>query len=130
MACLPTPTHGELEFVHELVTRDLGQCRGPLLRITFRPYRVSLLELIMNSTAASDVLWDGFQGESYHGLHFERCAAHWMDLAALCGLRAAQYRRVDWSTTADRFMENVCTTAGWDTKEIVNLIAWQGEKLT
>lgn len=130
MACLPTETRGELEFVHALLARDLGQCRGPLLRIAFWPYRVFVLEQIMDSSLASDVLWDGFQEDGCLGVHFELCGAHWIDLAVLLLLRAMQYRRLDWSDEADQLLENVCASAGWDSKEISNMIAWQSERLT
>lgn len=130
MACLPSQTCNELEFVSALLSRAHGQCRGPLMRFAFGPYRVFALEHIMDSAVASDVLWDGFQGEGPDGVHFELCAAHWVDLAALCELRSLQYRRVDWHETAESLMDKLCASAGWDPKEISNMIAWKSERLT
>lgn len=132
MACLPTHTPGELEFVHALVARrcPVAECCGPLLRIAFWPYRVFVLEHLMDSPDASDLLWDGFMSDGAVGIHFELCGAHWMDLVAVCQLRAAQYRRSDWGGQADQLLVDVCTTAGWDPKEILNMMAWQRERLT
>lgn len=132
MACLPTHTPGELEFVLSLTTRQraIGQCRGPLLRIAFWPYRVFVLEHVLDSKIASDLLWDGFCDDGCKELRFELCGAHWMDLASLCQVRADQYRRVDWSAQAGQLLRDVCQAAGWDEKEILNMIVWQRERLT
>lgn len=132
MTCLPSETRGELEFVQALISRDsgIGQCRGPLLRIAFRPFRVFALEHCMDSEVASDVLWDGFCGDGRDGVQFELCGAHWMDLAALCQMRALQYHRADWTAEGEQLLRDVCRTAGWDAKEILNMLVWQRERLT
>lgn len=132
MACLPTQDHRELEFVSSLSSRDpeIGECRGPLLQLAFWPTKVFVLEHIFNSQAASDTLWEGFCGDRCVGVHFELCGAHWLDLAALVGLRAAQYRRSDWTGEAHNLLAEICHAASWDPKEIANMFAWQRQKLT
>lgn len=132
MACLPTEVSDELDFIHALMRRtsSFSQCCGPLLRIAFWPYRVFVLEHVLNSQQASDMLWDGFLEDGCVGVHFELCGAHWMDLAGLCQFRARQYRRDDWSTEAEQLLRDICVTARWDPKEILNMIAWQRERLT
>lgn len=132
MACLPTEVRDELEFVHAMCGRspDQGECRGPLLRLVFWPYRLFVLENILDCQSASDLLWDGFSGDRPQGVHFELCAAHWMDLVILCALQARRYRRQDWLNEAQHLLDGVCSTAGWDPKEIANMFAWQRERLT
>lgn len=132
MTCLPTEACDELSFVRAVSARSpqVDQCAGPSLRISFWPYRVFILEHILASKEASDILWDGFREDDQHGVHFELCAGHWMDLATVCGLRARQYRRADWADQAQILLGQVCTVAGWDAKEIANMFAWQRLRLT
>lgn len=132
MACRDTETTDELSFVQALHTRnrEVGECRGPLLRLGLWSWRVFSLEQIFDSQAANDVLWAGMHEDGQLGIHFSLCAAHWMDLAALCWMRAQQHRRSDWHEEANQLLSEICVTAGWDVKEIVNMFAWQQARLT
>lgn len=130
MACLPTETRGELEFVQALHDREAGRCRGPLLRLGFWPYRIFVLEHILDSQEASDILWDGFREDGCVGVHFELCGAHWLDLATLCAVRSRQYRRKDWVGEAEILMREICQSAQWDVREMANMFAWQRQRLT
>lgn len=132
MPCTPTETKGELEFVQALLTRSRveGQCRGPLLRLAMWSWRVLTLEQIFDSPAASDVLWQGVHDDGIMGIHFSLCAAHWLDLACLCWMRAHTQDRADFNAEAEQLLRDVCDTAGWDAKEIVNMFAWRHARLT
>jgi hypothetical protein len=141
MACTPTHDLSELDFVLSLATRtkEIGECRGPVLTLSLWNYRALSLEHIFDSAAASDVLWSGMQEDHLpvaEGLqapgtiHFSLCAAHWVDLACLCWMRSRQYRRGDWKLEADQLLHDTCVAAGWDEKEIVNMFAWQRARLT
>lgn len=132
MACLPTKTSGELEFVHAMCTRTrpFAECRGPLLRVVLWPFRVFTLEHIFDLQQASDTLWDGYCEDSPAGVLFELCGAHWIDLVTLCGLRARLCKRPDWNSEARHLLDDVCAAAAWDVKEIANMFAWQRERLT
>ncbi len=122
----------ELEFVQSLVTRDdtLEACKGPLLRLAFSPWRTLTLETAFDSPVATDLLWDGHHLDGILGVHFTLCAAHWIDLCALVWMRSRQQRRSDWHGEADQLLRDVCDTAGWDPKEIVNMFSWQHSQLT
>lgn len=132
MVCLPTETPTELEFIQALVRRRrvINECQGPLLRIAMWPYRVFLLESILDSSIASDMLWSGHCNDGCMGVHFELCGAHWMDLVILCEVRAFQYNRRDWQAEAEQLHIDVCRAGGWDPKEMLNMIMWQRERLT
>lgn len=132
MACLATPALSELDFAHELFRRDstLSQCAGELITMTFWAYRVFMLEQILDSSTASDLLWDGFTGDGAESVQFELCCAHWFDLAVLAEMRAAQYRRRDWAQTAERLFLSLCKLARWDAKELLNMVTWSRERLT
>lgn len=146
MACTPTHDRTELDFVLSLATRtkEIGECRGPLLTLALWNWRAVSLEHIFDSAAASDVLWSGMQEQGLSStkgfgpakgfgsgiIHFSLCAAHWVDLACLCWMRSRQYQRSDWKTEADQLLHDTCVAAGWDEKEIVNMFAWQRARLT
>lgn len=132
MACVPTGAMDELGFAQALALRDqqIGQCRGQLIRMTFWSYKIFVLEQILDAEAASDVLWQGFVGDTTDGITFELCCAHWFDLAVLTELRAVQYQREDWFEASSRLFESLCSLVGWDAKELVNMVAWSRERLT
>jgi len=132
MVCEPTNAGSEWEFVRALATRnrDVGECRGPLLDLTLPPWRSLSLVRICDSAVAASLLWSGHVPEKAAGNIFALCAAHWLDLACLCWMRSQQKRRVDWAAEADELLDDLCTAAGWDEKEIVNMFAWQQARLT
>lgn len=129
MSCTATPDTGELDFVLALHTRSKaeGECRGPLLRLTF--------QRIFDSRSASDLLWSGFQheiqyGDYWRGSQFDLCGAHWLDLACLIWMRARQQDSAEFHLEADQLLRDTCKAAGWDAKEIVNMFQWQRARLT
>jgi hypothetical protein len=132
MACQSTGALGELDFAHSLLSRDhdLNDCTGSLIMMGFWSYQVFLLEHIFESKSASDLLWAGFTGDGADCVQFELCCAHWFDLAVLVELRAAQHRRKDWADQAARLFQCLCALAGWDAKELLNMVAWTRERLT
>lgn len=127
MGCEPGLRYSELDFVLAMGERDArkGECAGPVVPLRFWPYRVFVLEHVLDSKAASDLLWDGFRDDPYKGVAFELCAAHWLELAAVVEVRAAQYGRDDWAFMGRTLALDLCESAEWDPKEIVNLFAWQ-----
>lgn len=130
MACVSTGPLTELEFVKALNLRNHGSCAGPVVRLTLQPWRVFLFERVFDSPIASDVLWSGFEGDTAHGPEFGLCAAHWIDLACLAWARALERYRVDWVRAAEQLLQDLCISAQWDPKEIVNMFAWQRARLT
>lgn len=115
-----------MDFVASLVGRS-GECRGPLLQLSFSGYRLEVLE---ESLRTADRLWDGFDGDSGGLLAFSLCAAHWMDLSYLSGVRAREYHRLDWFNEASALLRQICEVARWDEKEISNMLTWQRVQLT
>src|ERR1700759_2573780 len=102
MVCRPAASLSELDFAHALFSRDeqLNTCTGKLILMEFWSYQVFLLEEILDSEAASYLLWDGFPRDGETTMGFELCCAHWFDLAVLTEFRAAQHGRRDWAETA------------------------------
>ena len=132
MTCTPTDAHTEMEFVHSLTTRsrEVGECRGPLLRIALWSGRVVELQRIFHSRIADELLWSGVHPDGALGIHFSLCAAHWVDLAALCWVRARGQAKREWAVEALRLLRDVCQVAGWDAKELSNMLSWHGARLT
>jgi hypothetical protein len=132
MACVSSDVRGEWEFVQSLTSRNpsVDQCRGPVVAVALPPYRVFVLEHIFSSRSASDLLWAGLDEDLEPRFHFLLCAAHWLDLAALCVLRAHQCDHEDWAEEGDQIVRDVCRVVKWDTREIANMFAWQRERLT
>lgn len=133
MACTAdNPATNEFEFVRDVHTRtrEFGECRGPLLRLSFSAWRLAVLEDAFESETAHELLWAGFHPEHADAMDFTVCAVHWMDLSCLVWLRARRFGRADWHAEADQLLRDACSAAGWDPKEIVNMFAWQRARLT
>ena len=132
MPCTAKEAATELEFVQQLCARrpHVNECCGPLLTIAFPTTGVFVLEHILDSGAASDLLWDGFLPDRHVDVYFRLCAGHWIDLTGLCVWRAKQFARSDWHGIAENLMNEVCQAASWDAKEIANMFAWQRLRLT
>jgi hypothetical protein len=122
----------ELDFVLALHTRhrNLTACCGPLLCVQISPWRAHGLEQIFDSDTASELLWSGHHSAEEYGTSFTLCGAHWLDLTALALLRSRQHSQADWHAEADQLLREVCASAAWDPKEIVNMFQWQGTRLT
>lgn len=127
MGCEPGLSYSELDFVREMTHREArkGECTGPVIQLRFWAYRVFVLEHVLDSKEASDLLWEGFHEDPHEGVAFDLCAGHWLELAAVIELRAAQYRREDWAFMGRTLALDLCERAHWDPKEIVNFFAWQ-----
>lgn len=132
MTCTATTHVSEFDFVVALHDRgrDLTACCGPMLTLELSLWRVFTLEQIFESEAASELLWDGHLLDEPYGTDFSLCGGHWLDLAALVWLRSRQSQRKDWYAEADQLLRDVCRTARWDPKEIVNMFKWQSTRLT
>lgn len=126
MSCTPDERTSELDFARSLTTRTSDECSGPLVSMDVTSRQVCELEEIFSSQLAVDVLWDGYQGSEAIGpLHFSICGAHWLDLVALVLLRSHQQQRQDWYWCANALVQTLCRSAGWDDKELNNMLVWQ-----
>lgn len=119
----------EMDFVRASVDRQPGQCLGPLLGLWFEWSRLDILADVSLGSRAYDRLRDGFEQtvsdqEIMFSL-FSQCAAHWFDLAMLVGLGARLNEHPSWASEAATLVHQTCTNAGWDVKEISNLLHWQ-----
>lgn len=128
MGCTDAGTQSEYEFVRSSADREPGSCSGPLLTLSFAAFRLAQLEAALPSDSA-DFLWDGFQLDT-GPLTFAHCAAHWMDLSLHAGMSARLHRRGDWFNGASHLLDLIFTTAGWDRKEMANLLLWRRVQLT
>lgn len=131
MACVPAESQSEWEFVRSLFDRPShDDCEGPLLHLCLSTEQVCVFERIFDSERASDMLWAGLRAVSDDAVSFRLCAVHWLDLASLIYARSRQHDRSDWSMSAISLLAAVCMAAGWDAKEIVNMLTWQRTRLT
>ncbi len=126
----------EYEFVTSLAGRAPGQCHGPAVTLFLSGYRLELLEEALHSRQALDRLWDGFEPYeiAWDGrddkLAFRLCAAHWFDLSRRAGQVALISARRDLFGVAGVLLHEVLTGAGWDPKEVANMVTWQRVQLT
>jgi hypothetical protein len=140
VGCTGTDRVTEYEFIWSLDDRvDSWDCCGPMLSLAISPYRLALIidaihshEEAFHSSNAYQVLWAGHASAvqawgsvSPDRVIFALCAAHWMDLSFLTGLYGRLYERRDWMAEGTGLLKEICITAGWDVKEIANMIAWR-----
>jgi hypothetical protein len=125
-ACNPTTATSEMLFAQAyLARRESGNCAGPMLTMVLDDWRVFILQRILASDLANDLLWKGFLSADHCGSTFGLCAAHWFDVASLAFTHAVGCQRVDWLHHAQELLHDLCVLARWDAKEIVNMFAWQ-----
>lgn len=120
----------ELQFIQASRGRATAECGGPLLVLS-----LSLAQLSVLNDAASDAaiarLWVASAGVNAHrGLDFQLCAAHWMDLIYWCGIHSALLECPASFTLACALIRALAQAAGWDMRELANLLAWQRVALT
>jgi hypothetical protein len=126
MSCMNQPLITELDFVIALNRRGLREaCTGPLVTIEMDYSRAFTIERICHSRIASRIFWGGLAVDTADQLTFVACAAHWLDLACLMWMRAAQQRRPDAQGEADQLLRDLCAPLRWDPKEIVNMFQWR-----
>lgn len=131
MPCEQSSSMNELEFFGRFRGREDGCCLGPVIKFSLGSWQIYQLERIFQgSSRHSDLLWSGFVGDSHAGILFELCAAHWFDLIWFIGLMAFRHRRRDWAIQSGSVLCDLCYAAGWDRKEVANLITSMGVRLT
>lgn len=132
MGCLAVPGQTELEFIQSLRDRSEhnNHCAGPLVRLSFSPYRLSTIEEAFGSEVAHDLLWSGYLPHILDTAAFELCAVHWMDLACLVLARSALADATHWRFGGELILNQLFHKTGWDPREISNLLAWQRTYLT
>lgn len=129
--CLDAGRQTELEFVHSLRGRQVGECRGPLVEIEL-PARLAerLEDSFCGNVAALDILTESLHVACGTSATFRLCVAHWLDLAHVSVLHGQEHRNRQWVEVADNLFQRACRTAGWDPKELSNMLVWQRAKLT
>jgi hypothetical protein len=127
MSCAGSTPVTELQFATVLRDgdRDLFDCCGPTLTLPFTAITVAVLEDAFNSPVAHDLLWSGYCPQYLDEIVFTLCVGHWMVLACLAGTRGRVYQRHDWVGAATALLTRICVSAGWDIKELVNMLSWQ-----
>lgn len=126
MVCRDAGHCTEIDFVASLRERD-HDCRGPLLEIALpEPHFIG----IGDSLAVSDRLWAAAATATDDTVTFSLCAAHWMDLSYFTGVSGVVNGRPDWSLIANDLLCAILRAAGWDFKEMSNLLAWRRAQLT
>ncbi len=129
MGCVGTEKVTEFEFINSVRGRSSGECRGPLLALSFTGLTLETLEESFVSYPAYALLWSGFT-PSDGLITFSLCAAHWMDLSYLAGINGRRHDRADWFNVASLLLRQLLDAAGWDAKEISNMVTWQRVQLT
>jgi hypothetical protein len=107
-----------------------GSCLGPEITMSLWSWQVGQLERIFQGAPHSDLLWSGYVNVKSVGLEFQLCAAHWFDLVWYAGLAAFRDNRRDWAAQSGMLLTDLCLAAGWDHKEVANLITNMGARLT
>lgn len=132
MSCTGTAPVTELQFATLLRDgdRDLFDCCGPTITLAFTAITVATLEDACESALARELLWSGYCPQYLDQVVFTLCVGHWMILACLAGTRGRAYDRGDWLGSATTLLARICQHAGWDIKELVNMLSWQRTQLT
>lgn len=131
MPCEQCSDMNELEFFGQFRRRQDGCCLGRLIKFSLGSGSIYQLERSFEgSPRHSDLLWSGFVGDHHVGIIFELCAAHWFDLIWFIGLMAFRHRRRDWAGQSGSLLRDLCYAAGWDEKEVSNVITSMGARLT
>lgn len=130
MSCEQSASVNELEFFAQIRRRPTGHCLGQLITLSLWSWQVYQLERIFQDGPHSELLWSGFVDDRYVGIQYQLCAAHWFDLLWFAGLMAYRDNRRDWAVQAGSLLSDLCYVAGWDRKEVSNLITGMGARLT
>ncbi len=131
MQCRGTSSITEWQYVHQLHGRQGGSCCGPLVTLPLVDGRLDRLEEGLQSEMASRLLWSGLvDALEVNPRMFRLCAVHWMELCYLISNHAHTSRRRDWWGEASLLLRQICAGAGWDPKEIANMMMWQRVRLT
>ncbi len=125
--CRDAGRTSELDFVASLNGRN-HDCRGPLLSLTLPQLHITG---IGDSLAGrDDKLWSAADSTIGDCVTFTLCAAHWLDLSYLTGISGTLNSRRDWFLIATDLLHRILRSAGWDPKEMSNLLAWHRAQLT
>jgi len=119
----------EWEFFRATRTREPDGCCGPLLKLEISDQQFHRIDEAINDGRARDLLTLQ-DDESPQPLWFLLCAAHWMDLIYVVGVKAVTQQEAVWFNTATVLLVQVCQAAGWDPKEVANLVKWRILSLT
>lgn len=131
VACVGTGSISEFDFVRSLYRREIEECAGPLVSLSFGATVLAVLEETFYSEHEYDLVWAGAViTHSGERLGFELCAAHWLDVSYRAGVRGRRLRRADMSGLASALLNGTCRASDWDLKEIANLFTWQRVTLT
>lgn len=131
MVCYGSGPISEFEFVRSLSNREVDECAGPLVSLSFGAALLGVLEESLCSRDEYDLVWDNaVVTRTGDRLVFELCAAHWMEVGYRAGLRGRKALRSDMSTLASALLDNTCRAADWDVKEVANLFTWRRVSLT
>jgi len=126
-ACHDAGHSTELDFVASLTGRNHG-CRGPLLSITLpQPHITGIGDSL---ATRADQFWSAASPATGDSFTFTLCAAHWLDLSYLCGISGTLNGRRDWFNIATDLLNAILRSAGWDPRELSNLLAWRRGQLT
>jgi hypothetical protein len=126
VGCTGTGAITEFDFIKSTRDRSPEECRGPLVALSLTGHRLDTLEQSFHSQRAHELLWNAYDPDPLTDrVTFKLCAAHWMDLSYLAGMRARLIGRREWMSEASALLKEVCQGARFDPKEIANMIAWQ-----
>lgn len=133
MRCFSDKGYGtEFDFVVSMDDRQPGECRGPMVTLGLTGMRLYRLQAGLRDEAAAGLLFSGLDNavrecgnESLVRLTFSLCAAHWFYLSFVLGVHAHESRRADWFAEANLLLTDLCLGAGWDIKELANMVRWR-----
>jgi hypothetical protein len=131
VSCTGSVCRTELDFITALRRRGSGACCGPLLTLALVTRRLETMETALaHSERAGEVLWAGFVRGDDPPFRFALCAGHWLDIGFTIQIRAIRLQQLIWRNESINLLRQVCQEAGWDPKEISNMMTWQRVLLT
>lgn len=132
MNCIGVQGITALDFHLSMSSRlSPEDCRGPLVyldlsdevtnRVAFALATVDKVHLLHRAVVgATD------KGEARCG----SCVAHWLDISAITSVVGQSLQRRDLHLVANIMMKQVCSTVGWDYRELSNFLASKASNKT
>lgn len=114
----------ELEFIQTSGSGETNQCRGQIVGISLDIRAANYVADFFHSAGLGPLFMGGLTNRNETTARFDFCVRHWFDFTSLLYGRAKQESNPYWEQAAKRLYRGACQAAGWDYRELENMVGW------